>query len=232
MVDLAISRTSPGHLPFEAFSADFLSNGWVGHVQDPENKASQMGQVGNSPSGSLRGCIEFNEAEDDHKILRRDRDQEVDVNEAIREEPAKCQKDSINSSGSSDHRNKLIRGKNDRANARTDTAEQEISQEFSRAPVALELSAKHPESQKVEKDVRNPPVEEDVCDELPQKEFFPDEKRHQSKVKSNPLAHDPLEQKKNGHDDDQFLDHRSQAVAKRESVRIIGHSFLPGWHRS
>jgi len=152
-----------------------------------------MGEVGNAPSGSLHGRIEFYEAEDDNKILRRDGDKEVDVNEAVWEKPAKCQKDSIDGAGSSDHRNKLIRRENDRAEASTDATEQEISQEFSRAPVALELTAKHPEGQEVEEDVRNSAMEENVGDELPQKEFFPNEKRHQSKVESDPMVHDPLQ---------------------------------------
>jgi hypothetical protein len=231
VVDSTISGPPLGQLPFVVFSADFLSNGGVGHVQDPENKASQVGEVGNAPSGSLRGRIEFYEAEDDNKILRRDGDKEVDVNEAVWEKPAKCQKDSINGAGSSDHRNKLIRGKDDRAEARTDATEQEISQEFSRSPVTLKLPAKHPQGQEVEEDVRNPPVEKDVGDQLPQKEFFPDEKRHEPKIESDPVAHDSLQKKESSHDNDQFLDHGSQAIAKRESVTIISHSALQGWHR-
>jgi hypothetical protein len=127
MVDSAIAGSSLGQLPFVVFSADFLAKGWIAHVQDPENKASQMREVGNAPSGSLHGCIQFYEAENDHKILRRDGDKEVDVDEAVGEKPAKCQKDSIDGAGSSDHRNKLIRGKNDRANPCSDATEQEIS---------------------------------------------------------------------------------------------------------
>jgi hypothetical protein len=127
VVDPAISGSSLGQLPFVVFSADFLAKGWIAHVQDPENKASQMREVGNAPSGSLHGRVQFYEAENDHKILRRDGDKEVDVNEAVWEKPAKCQKDSINGAGSSDHRNKLIRGKNDRANPCSDATEQEIS---------------------------------------------------------------------------------------------------------
>jgi hypothetical protein len=226
VVDPAIAGSSLGQLPFVVFSADFLAKGWIGHVQDPENKASQMCEVGNTPSGSLHGRIQFYEAENDHKILRRDGDKEVDVNEAGWEKPAKCQKDPINGARSSDHRNKLIRRENDSAEARTDATEQEISQEFSRAPGALELSAKHPQGKEIEEDVRNPPVKEDVSDELPQKEFFPDEKRDQPKVEGDPIVHDPLQKKENGHEDDQFLDHGSQAIAKRESVAIISHSVL------
>ena len=191
-----------------------------------------MGEVGNAPSGSLHGRIEFYEAEDDNKILRRDGDKEVDVNEAVWEKPAKCQKDSINGAGSSDYRNKLIRRKNDRAEARTNATEEEISQEFSRAPIALEFSAKHPQGQEIKEDVRNPPVEEDVGDELPQKEFFPDEKRHQSKIESDLTAYDPLQKKESRHEDDQFLDDGGQAIAKRESVTVIGHSVLHRVHRS
>jgi len=232
VVDSTISRPSLGQLSFVIFPAEFLSEGRGGHVQDPENEASQMGQVGNAPSRSLHGRIEFYEAENDNKILRRDGDKEVDVNEAVWEKPAKCQKDSINGAGSSDHRNKLIRRKNDRAEARTNATEEEISQEFSRAPIALEFSAKHPQGQEIKEDVRNPPVEEDIGDELPQKEFFPDEKRHQSKIESDLTAYDPLQKKESRHEDDQFLDDGGQAIAKRESVTVIGHSALHGVHRS
>ena len=91
VVDPAIAGPSLGQLSFVIFPAEFLSEGRDGHVQDPENKASQMGEVGNAPSGSLHGRIEFYEAEDDNKILRRDGDKEVDVNEAVWEKPAKCQ---------------------------------------------------------------------------------------------------------------------------------------------
>jgi len=75
-------------------------------------------------------------------------------------------------------------------------------------------------------------MEKDVGDELPQKEFFPDEKRHKTKIFRDPITHDTLQKKENGHEDDQFLDHGSQAIAKRESVTIIGHSALHGVHRS
>ena len=75
-------------------------------------------------------------------------------------------------------------------------------------------------------------MKEDVGEELPQKEFFPDEKRYQSKIEIDSTADDPLQKKESGHDDDQFLDHGSQAIAKRESVTIIGHLTLHGLHRS
>ena len=91
MVDPTISTPSLGQLASVMFPAEFLSEGRGGHVQDPENKTSQVGQVGNAPSGSLHGRIEFYEAEDDHKILRRDGDKEVDVDETVWEKPAKCQ---------------------------------------------------------------------------------------------------------------------------------------------
>ena len=127
VVNPAISGPSLGPLSSVIFPAEFLSKGWVSHVQDPENKASQVGQMGNAPSRSLYGRIEFYEAEDDDKILRRDGDKEVDVNDTVWEKPAKCQKDSIDGAGGSDHRNKLIRGENDRAETRPNAAEEEIS---------------------------------------------------------------------------------------------------------
>ena len=131
MIDPTISGPSLGPLSSVIFPAEFLSNGWISHVQDPENKASQMGQVGNASSGSLYGQIKFNEAKNDDKVLRRDRDDEVHVDGAVWEKPAKSQKDSVNGAGSPDHRNDLIRGENDRADPCTDATEQEISQEFS-----------------------------------------------------------------------------------------------------
>jgi len=119
------------------FAANLLSKIGVDHVDETEEKATEMGQMSDAASCSCHGGIKFNEAIDDHKVFSRNREEKVDIDEPIWKEPSIGEEDSIDRSGGSDHRNELIGRENDGANPCPDPAEEEIEQEFSRSPIAF-----------------------------------------------------------------------------------------------
>ena len=114
-------------LPFIIFTADFLPDGWIGHIEKAEEKAAQMGEVSDATPCPLHGREELDETENDHHIFCRDGEEEVDVDGPIGEEPAKGEEYSIDCSGGSNHRDELIRSKDDRTDTGADSAEEKIS---------------------------------------------------------------------------------------------------------
>jgi hypothetical protein len=130
-------RASLRPLSSVVFAANSLSDGWIGHIEKAEEKAAQMGEVSNAAPCPLHGREELDETENDHHIFGRDREEEIDVDETVREEPTEGQKYSIDCSGGSNHRDKLIWSKNDRTDSSTDSAEEKVSQELSRSPMAF-----------------------------------------------------------------------------------------------
>ena len=130
-------RASLRPLPFVIFAPNSLSDRWIGHIEKAEEKTAQMGEVSDAAPCPLHGREEFDETENDHHIFGRDREEEIDVDETIREEPTKGQKYSIDRSRGSNHRDELIWSKDDRTDTSTDSAEEKVSQEFSRSPIAF-----------------------------------------------------------------------------------------------
>ena len=137
MVIIFIVRTSLIPLTLIIFAANLLSNVGIEHVDETEEKATEMREVSDAASCSFHGRIKFKETVDDHQVFCRNREEKVDIDEPIWEEPSIGQEDSIDRSGGSDHRNELKRRENDGANPRPDPAEEKIEQEFSRSPVAF-----------------------------------------------------------------------------------------------
>jgi hypothetical protein len=137
MVITSASRASLRPLPFVIFTSNFLSDRGVGHIGKAEEKTAQMGEVSNAAPCPLHGREELDETENDHHIFGRDREEEIDVDETVREEPTEGQKYSIDCSGGSNHGDKLIWSKNDRTDTSTDSAEEKVSQELSRSPIAF-----------------------------------------------------------------------------------------------
>ena len=109
-----------------------------------------MGKMGNASPNSPHRRKEFDEAENDHHVFRRDREKEIDVNGSIGEEPAKREQDAIDRPGGSDDR---IRRKENSKNSRTDTTKEEVEKEPSRPPIAFQFTPEHPKWKKVEKNV-------------------------------------------------------------------------------
>ena len=122
-------------IPFPSVvrAANLLSKIGVDHVDETEEKATQMSEVRNASPRSLDRRDEFNEAEDDNEIFGRDREEKVDIYEPIWEEPSIGQEDSIDRSRGSDHRNPAIRirSKKNCTDTSTDPTEEKIEQEFS-----------------------------------------------------------------------------------------------------
>jgi hypothetical protein len=92
MVIVPIVRASLGPLFFVIFAANSLPDDRVAHIDDSEQKATQMGEVRNPRTGSLYGREEFNKAEDNDKIFGRDGEEEVDVDETVWKKPTVGQK--------------------------------------------------------------------------------------------------------------------------------------------
>jgi hypothetical protein len=124
-------------LPSIIFSPNSLSNRWISHIEKAKEKTAQMGEVSDAAPCPLHGREELDETENDHHIFGRDREEEIDVDETVREEPTEGQKYSIDCSGGSNHGDKLIWSKNDRTDTSTDSAEEKVSQELSRSPIAF-----------------------------------------------------------------------------------------------
>ena len=59
-------------LPLIIFTAKSLPDRWIGHIEEAEDKTTQMGEVGHAPSRPLYRRKEFNEAENDDKVFGRD----------------------------------------------------------------------------------------------------------------------------------------------------------------
>ncbi len=137
MVIVPIARAFLVPLSSKIFAANLLSKIGVNHVDKAEEKATQMSEVSDATSCSFHGRIKFKEAIDDHQVFSRNREEKVDIDEPIWEEPSIGQEDSIDRSGGSDHRNELVGRKNDGTNPRPDPAEEKIEQEFSRSPIAF-----------------------------------------------------------------------------------------------
>ena len=137
MIIVPVIGSSLRPFSFVIFSPNSLSNRRIGHIEKTEEKATQMGEVSDAAPCPLSGREEFNKAENDHHIFSGDREEEVDVDETVREEPTKGQKYSIDPSGGSNHRDKLVRSKDNRTYTSTDSAEEKVSQELSRSPIAF-----------------------------------------------------------------------------------------------
>jgi hypothetical protein len=134
MIIVAIPGASLRPLPFIIFTPNFESNFRIDHIEQTDEKASQMGEMSNTAPCSLHGREEFDEAKDDYHILGGNGEEKVDVDEAIREEPAEGQKDSIDCSRGPNDRDELIGGENDRTDTGSDSAEEKVSQELPRPP--------------------------------------------------------------------------------------------------
>ena len=126
MVIVSIVRAFLIPLTLIIFAANLLSKIGVAHVDETEEKAAQMSEVSNAASCSLHGRIKFKETIDNHQVFSRNREEKVDIDGSIWEQPSISQEDSIDRSGGSDHRNELIGRENDSANSRPDPAEEKI----------------------------------------------------------------------------------------------------------
>jgi hypothetical protein len=127
MIIIPIIWPSLRPLPPIIFSPNSLSDRRISHMEKAEEKTAQMGEVGDTPSCPFHGGKELNQTENNHHIFSRDRKEEVDVDETIREEPTKGQEYSIDCSRSSNYGDKLIRSKDDRTDTRTDSTEEKVS---------------------------------------------------------------------------------------------------------
>jgi hypothetical protein len=226
MIVLLVVRVFGGPFPPVIFTPDFPPDYRKDHVEQTEEKASQMGEVSHpAPCPPERG-EEFDQSEKDDEVFGRDGKQEVEKDGPIWKKPAKGEKDAVNCSRSSDDRDKLVRGKEDSTESGSNAAEKEITHEFWRTPEVFQLPSKHPESQKIEEEMRDASVEEDVSEKLPDKSLLPDEKGNQAQIDTEMSprhVHHHLQEEDSHHDKHQFLDDRGQAISKRKSGAIIGH---------
>jgi hypothetical protein len=66
MVIIVVVRSSLRPLTLIIFTANFLPNIGIGHVDKTEEKPTQMSEVSDAASCSFHGRIKFKEAIDDH----------------------------------------------------------------------------------------------------------------------------------------------------------------------
>jgi len=130
IVSPSISRALLRPFSFIVFAADLLPKDGIEHIRQPKEKTSQMGEVSNSASGSSKRREEFDEAEKDDKVFCGDGEQEIDIDGSIGEEPPVGQKESVDSSRSSDHWDELVGRENHGADPRPDSTKEKISQKF------------------------------------------------------------------------------------------------------
>ena len=211
MVVIPILGTFLIPFPFVVGATNLLPYIGVPHIDEAEEKTTEMGEVGDSATGSsLERGEEFDEPINDDHIFCRDGEEEVDIDEAVGEEPSIGEKDSIDRSGCADHRDALIvmGREEDRADPCTDPAEKEKSQKLFRSPVTFQFSSEHPESQKIEDNMGQSSVKEDVGGKLPYKIFFPDQIGDEPEVEDDQVADHHLEKEDGPHDDHQFLNSR------------------------
>jgi len=78
MVVIPITWAPLRPLPFIIFTAKFLPDHWISHVEEAEDKATQMGEVCNASPGSFHGREEFDETEDDYKVFGGYWEKEID----------------------------------------------------------------------------------------------------------------------------------------------------------
>jgi hypothetical protein len=125
MITVSTARALLRPFPFIIFTPNFLSDHWISHIKKPEDKATQMGEMRNTPSCSFHGREEFDEAENDDKVFSGNGEKEVDVDEPIWKEPTVGEKYSIDGSGSSNHRDAMIEigSKQNGTDTGTDSAE-------------------------------------------------------------------------------------------------------------
>ena len=137
MIIILAIRPSLGPLPLIIFTAKSLPDRRIRHIEEAENKTTQMGEVCDTTPCSLHGGEEFDEAENDDKVFGRNGKQKVDVDEAIGKEPTKGEKHSIDGSGGTDYGDELIWSKNNSTNSCSDSTEEEIKKESFRSPVTF-----------------------------------------------------------------------------------------------
>jgi hypothetical protein len=99
MIIVPAVGTSSRPFPLVVFTPNFLSYHRVQHIKDAKEKTAEMGEVGDAPSGSSDRREEFDEAENDDKVLGRNGEQKVDIDEPIGKEPTEGEKDSVDGSG-------------------------------------------------------------------------------------------------------------------------------------
>jgi hypothetical protein len=134
MIIAPVSGAPLRPLPFIIFPPNFEPNRWIGHIDQTEEKAAQMGEVSDTAPCSLHRREEFNESKNNNKVFGWNGKEEIDIDETIREEPTEGQKDSIDRSGGANDRNKLVWSENNCTDTGTDSAEEKVSQELPRPP--------------------------------------------------------------------------------------------------
>ena len=65
-------------LPLIIFTANFLPDHGIAHIEETEKKAAQMGKVSDAPSRSPHRRKEFDEAENDHHVFSWHGEEEID----------------------------------------------------------------------------------------------------------------------------------------------------------
>jgi len=127
MIVIFVSRAFLRPSPLVIFTANFFPDCWISHIEDAEDETTQMGEVRDASPRSLHGREEFDETEDDYKVLGGYWEEEIDVDQSIGKEPPKGEKDSVDGSGGSNDRHELIGRKDHGADARTDSAIEKVS---------------------------------------------------------------------------------------------------------
>jgi hypothetical protein len=78
MVVIPVIRTFLRPPPFVIFPANFLSDHWINHIEKAKDQTPQVGQVSNTAPCPRPGSVKFEEAEDNHHVFGRDREEEID----------------------------------------------------------------------------------------------------------------------------------------------------------
>ena len=148
-----------------------------------DQHASEMRGVRDAAAGK-----EGDRADDQDEVLRRDREDEIQVDRPVRKVQSIREQQAEDRTGRADRCrtvNLLREFEGQQANqdgkgARSHPGHEVVFQEVARAPRALELSAEHPQRQHVDDEMADARVHEHVRDGLPQPELTQRELRHQS----------------------------------------------------
>src|SRR4030042_3228784 len=78
-----VIRSFRGPFSFVMFASDLLLQGGISHVDQPDEKAAEVGEMGDAPACPTNGREEFDQAEDDHHIFCRNGEEKINIDEQL-----------------------------------------------------------------------------------------------------------------------------------------------------
>jgi hypothetical protein len=156
--------------------------------QIADQHAAQVRDARNARLGACDGRQESKAAHDEHHPFHFDRQQEIEIDNAVWIGHSIGQEKPIDSARGADNDGPAVRCDQPGTNARADSGDEIIGQKAMRPPVPFQLVSEHKECQHVEKYVKRATMQKHVCHELPEQVLVSDAMGHKAKIEIDQMT--------------------------------------------